>query len=114
MQVNIIATQPANSLPLGQRQRGTETLSAPLSALNITILIVVGLVVALAIVIPIYARLPKHWRRPLNSRPHHSVPCHGCRYLNNNPHLKCALHPATALTKQALDCGDYCPNSPTK
>ncbi len=110
MQVNLIATQPANSLPLSQRQQGTDEFLT----LNMTSLIIVGLVAALVIAIPLYARIPKHWQRPLRSKPHHLVPCHGCRYLNNNPHLKCALHPTTVLTKQALDCGDYCPNSPTK
>ena len=37
------------------------------------------------------------------------VPCRNCRFFNNNHHLKCAVHPSTALTKQAINCSDYWP-----
>lgn len=37
------------------------------------------------------------------------VPCRNCRFFSNSHHLKCAVHPSTALTEQALDCSDYCP-----
>lgn len=37
------------------------------------------------------------------------VPCRNCRFFSNNNHLKCAVHPSTALTEQALNCSDYCP-----
>lgn len=37
------------------------------------------------------------------------VPCNNCRFLNNNHYLKCAVHPSTALTKQAFNCSDYWP-----
>ncbi|MEH2420788.1 MAG: hypothetical protein V7K48_07515 [Nostoc sp.] len=36
-------------------------------------------------------------------------PCKNCRFFNNNHYLKCALHPSTALSKQALNCPDYKP-----
>ena len=35
------------------------------------------------------------------------VPCRNCRFFNNNHYLQCAVHPSTALTKQALNCSDY-------
>ncbi|MEH1969515.1 MULTISPECIES: hypothetical protein [unclassified Nostoc] len=35
--------------------------------------------------------------------------CKNCRFFNNNYFLKCAVHPTTALTKQALNCSDYSP-----
>lgn len=38
------------------------------------------------------------------------VSCKNCRFFNNNHYLKCALHPATVSTKQALDCSDYWPH----
>lgn len=37
-------------------------------------------------------------------------PCRNCRFFAEERELDCALHPATALTKQAIDCCDYCPN----
>lgn len=35
--------------------------------------------------------------------------CENCQFFNNNYFLKCAVHPTTALTKQALNCSDYSP-----
>ncbi len=37
------------------------------------------------------------------------VPCRNCQYFHNNQYLQCAVHPSTALTKEALSCSDYCP-----
>jgi hypothetical protein len=34
-------------------------------------------------------------------------PCKNCQFFNNNYYLKCAVHPSTALTKEALNCSDY-------
>jgi hypothetical protein len=36
-------------------------------------------------------------------------PCKSCQFFNNNSYLKCAVNPATALTKEALNCSDYIP-----
>ncbi|MEH2108753.1 hypothetical protein [Nostoc sp.] len=36
-------------------------------------------------------------------------PCKNCQFFNNNYFLKCAVNPAIALTKQALNCSDYSP-----
>lgn len=36
-------------------------------------------------------------------------PCTNCRFFINNHYLQCAVHPSTALTKQALNCSDYWP-----
>ena len=38
------------------------------------------------------------------------VPCKKCQYFKNNPYLKCAIHPTTALTEEAINCSDYSPN----
>jgi hypothetical protein len=34
-------------------------------------------------------------------------PCKNCQFFNNNYYLKCAVHPSTALTKEAFNCSDY-------
>ncbi|MBD2424892.1 hypothetical protein [Phormidium sp. FACHB-1136] len=42
----------------------------------------------------------------------HQIPCADCRYFTNSPFLKCPLHPQTALSEAAIDCGDYETNDP--
>lgn len=36
-------------------------------------------------------------------------PCRKCHFFHKNSYLKCAVNPATALTKEALNCSDYSP-----
>ncbi|MDF5736152.1 MULTISPECIES: hypothetical protein [unclassified Nostoc] len=42
-------------------------------------------------------------------KPLEQHPCKNCQFFNNNHYLKCAVHPAIALTQQALNCCDYMP-----
>lgn len=37
----------------------------------------------------------------------YGIRCDRCQYLDCNPHLKCAVHPSTVLTRQAVNCKDY-------
>lgn len=37
----------------------------------------------------------------------HRIPCADCRYFTHNYLLKCPLHPKTALSEAAIDCGDF-------
>lgn len=39
------------------------------------------------------------------------IPCNNCRFFSSNPYVKCAVHPAIALTKEAINCADYCPQA---
>ncbi len=39
------------------------------------------------------------------------VPCKNCQFFQDNHYLNCAVHPTVVLTKQALNCSDYLPNS---
>lgn len=41
------------------------------------------------------------------SRRLHKIPCARCRYCTNTHLLKCAVHPQTALTEQAIQCPDF-------
>ncbi|MCC5635450.1 hypothetical protein LC593_06210 [Nostoc sp. CHAB 5844] len=34
-------------------------------------------------------------------------PCYNCRFFKDNQYIKCAVHPADVLTKQAFNCFDY-------
>ncbi|MBE9047537.1 hypothetical protein IQ255_24565 [Pleurocapsales cyanobacterium LEGE 10410] len=37
------------------------------------------------------------------------VPCQNCKFFaENNQYLKCAVRPDVVLTKQAINCSDYC------
>lgn len=115
MEAQSIATQPSNSLPLSQR--GIE-----IPALNAALLTVLSLVIFSAILFQrgyanaaaIYACIPKSRRHSFSFKPRHQVLCHRCRYFSGNPYVKCALHPVTVLTEQAVDCADYYPNSEAK
>lgn len=109
MEAKSIATLPSNSLPPGYR--GIETLSAA----DIGSVIAVSFLVVSAISVAIYAVLPKRVQPhsfSLNLPP--KAPCQHCRYFSQNPYLKCTLHPSTVLTKQAVDCLDYCPSNKLK
>ncbi len=37
------------------------------------------------------------------------VPCCKCQYFDENSYLNCTVNPSIVLTKQALNCPDYCP-----
>lgn len=39
------------------------------------------------------------------------IPCSNCRFFSSNPYLKCAVNPAIALTEEAINCADYCPQA---
>ena len=106
MEAKAIATQPSNAL--SPSDRGIETLPA----LDAAFLIIISLVMFSGIVAAIYACIPKRKQHSIIFKPRSKVLCHRCRYFSSgNPYLKCALHPITVLTEQAVDCTDYCPNS---
>ena len=96
-----IAIQPSNSLL--PRQRSVEMDTAFQIVMGFMILSTIGLL--------IHTCIPKDWQRFFSFTPPPKTPCYRCRYFSNNSYLKCALHPVTALTEQAVDCRDYCSNS---
>jgi hypothetical protein len=50
------------------------------------------------------------WLRHLIDFNFYGIKCDQCQYLDCNPHLKCAIHPSTVLTQQAINCKDYHPS----
>jgi hypothetical protein len=36
------------------------------------------------------------------------IPCQNCHFFSKNSLLKCAVHPTTAMTTDAVGCSDYC------
>jgi len=53
-------------------------------------------------------KISRDKKQVLTSNRFQQVPCKTCRFFTNNHYLKCAVHPAVALTKQALNCSDFC------
>jgi hypothetical protein len=46
----------------------------------------------------------------LKAKQMHKIPCANCQFFTNDYRLKCTIQPIIALTEQAIDCRDYCPN----
>lgn len=101
MAARSIATAPSNSLP--PSYRGLETPST----LDTVSLILGGIVIIAAVAAVIDACIPKMMQPLFSPKLNCKVPCDRCRYFNHNPYVKCALHPDTVLTEQAIDCRDY-------
>jgi hypothetical protein len=105
MVAKAIAISPANSLlppPLGSE------MFAPLLPM-LTILLSIAILSAIAARIDIY--LHSNFPLSVGLKTHPNVGCQRCQYFSHNRYLKCALHPSTVLTEQAIDCIDYYPNS---
>ncbi len=66
-------------------------------------IVIINLVALMGMVALAYTCLPKQRRR----QPLHQVQCHHCQYFKTHADLKCALHPISVLTTQAVDCADY-------
>ncbi|MCG9892160.1 MAG: hypothetical protein MH252_13925 [Thermosynechococcaceae cyanobacterium MS004] len=43
------------------------------------------------------------------SRRMHQIPCPHCRFFTNSAALKCTVHPATAMSEEAIQCPDFSP-----
>ena len=46
--------------------------------------------------------------RGLTFVPVDRIPCRNCRFFDKNQYLKCAVRPFTVLTRQAVNCSDFC------
>ena len=79
-----------------------------------TAFVIISFVIFWTIGIFIYACVPNGRQHFSSFKPPPKTPCYRCRYFSDNHYLKCALHPETALTEQAVDCRDYCQNSKEK
>jgi hypothetical protein len=106
VQVKSIAIQPSSPAITLSQQR--------IENLDIAFYAVVYLAIFSMIGILISANIPKDWQYSFRFGSHDKIPCRRCRYFSDNPFLKCALHPANTLTKQAIDCRDYCPHNKEK
>jgi hypothetical protein len=111
MAAKSIITQPSTSFP--QNQQGIKVFTD-----SDTAFVIISFAMFWTIGIFICACIPKGRQHFSSFKPPPKPPpktlCHRCQYFSDNHYLKCALHPGTALTEQAVDCRDYCPNSKEK
>ena len=97
--------EPANSLL--PSQGSMENLdTAPLTP-TVSLDTMGSFVVLSAIGGLIYVHILNRKQHSFRANPPEPIICSRCQYFNNNQFLKCALHPATVLTEQAVDCIDY-------
>lgn len=96
-----IETTPSNSLPPSDQG------SFHPSTMDTASLILVSLITLSSIAAAIYVFIPKVMQPLFNPKLNSKFPCARCQYFSHNPYVKCALHPGTVLTDQAVDCRDY-------
>jgi hypothetical protein len=105
----IVSQQPNYHLPsrAGPIQE-TSYIRSSISALIITGAIAIGMMIYI-----IGHKRHDHWRRKSHKNPHLKsyllIPCCNCYFYKDNRYLRCAVHPSTVLTQQAIDCLDYQP-----
>jgi hypothetical protein len=39
----------------------------------------------------------------------HQIPCANCQFFTGDYRLKCTVNPYEALTEDAINCSDFCP-----
>lgn len=66
----------------------------------------VAIVILLFYFIAVYFRKAVG-KRTVNVKRSHKIPCSRCRFFKNNSYLKCAIHPCTVFTSEAINCPDY-------
>ena len=85
------------------------SIRSSISALIITGAIAMGMIFYI-----ICCKRHKHRRKNFHKNTFHQsylpIPCRHCRFYKDNRYLRCAKHPTTVLTKQAIDCLDYQPH----
>ena len=77
----------------------------PYIALSLSVICFVTVWAIIIYVIPGIAKILRNVK--ITSKHLKEVPCRNCQFFAENPYLQCAIHPATALTEQALNCPDY-------
>lgn len=106
IQTNSIEEQPAG------KNINVEKLNVVNFPEFLGVLLPVSLAITLGMVISL-RRLHKSEQTDVKDVFSHFEPfsCRNCRFFSLNPYIKCAVHPSTVLTKQAIDCPDYYPHN---
>jgi hypothetical protein len=104
IQENLIEAKPSR---ISENETKLDVAAIPDAAL---FAIPLGFMMVWVIVLFVFSDIwPFRRHKALTIKHCPKVPCRNCRFFTNNPYLKCAVHPSTALTDQALNCSDYSP-----
>ncbi len=104
---------PSTSLLPSQRRLDNLDTASPLSQPILWVVISI-LAIFLTIGVLIHACISKRKQNSSRVELPSTITCYHCRYFNDNYFLKCALHPVTAMTEEAVDCRDYYPKAKAK
>jgi hypothetical protein len=108
---NVIET--SNSLlPSQRRMERLDTDSHLMQSVSWGV--IVSLIILSTIGLLIYAGISSRKQHSFRVKLPSKIICSRCRYFNDNHFLKCALHPVTVMTEQAVDCKDYCQKARAK
>ncbi len=66
-----------------------------------------GFAIAGAVTISLFKKLSKTIEQREVVTKLSKIPCPNCHFFSKSTHLRCAVHPKTAMTKDAFDCSDY-------
>jgi hypothetical protein len=104
----IMLTGSANFIIISSQRRVNGLDTAPPLPPPVAWGTIVSMGIFLTIAMLIYARSPKRKQNSSKVRLPLTITCSRCRYFNDNHYLKCALHPVTVMTEEAVECKDYC------
>jgi hypothetical protein len=105
VQVEVNPTRPSLDRSYAPSERPDAATAVGGAAVLIPFCFIVVWAVASIIM---FRGLPKALRKkPLELNRPQKVPCRSCRFFSSNPYLKCALHPTSVMTDQAIDCADF-------
>lgn len=108
-QLTLIETQPAEQKPDGI-QPEAKVNSSMTGFYETAFWIPLSFLMVLAIATFGFSAIQKAIRKRMVSITYsQQVPCRNCRFFTNNLYLRCAVHPSTVLTQNAIDCSDYSP-----
>ncbi|MGI0484450.1 hypothetical protein ACN4EK_03375 [Pantanalinema rosaneae CENA516] len=102
VQLQTITTQAEPISPIEPKSEATAHYTIP------------GLILLcfiIAFIVSSFPSVPKLTQRIIFKRSS-KIPCQNCRFFSNSSYLKCAVHPMSAMTQNAIDCSDY--QSPQK
>ncbi|NJP08796.1 MAG: hypothetical protein HC866_04365 [Leptolyngbyaceae cyanobacterium RU_5_1] len=97
-----VQTDPRNSVGMRSNQSVISTEASLL-------LIPICFAIVWAIVTSLDRELPKFMQKRVSLKQPLGIPCRSCQFFSSNAYLKCAVHPTTALTDEAVSCSDYSP-----
>jgi hypothetical protein len=105
---NVIET--SNSLVPSQRRMDNLDTASPMMQ-PVSWEVIVSLVILSTIGVLTYDCTPSRKQHLFVVKLPSKIICSRCRYFNDNHFLKCAIHPVTVMTEQAVDCLDHCPKT---